>query len=181
MQCPVCKRELTKKQLTHIGQKTCSVFCGARQKIGNHGFAKSRFYAIWNRIKRVCTDKDEPRYKYYGGKGVKVIWNSFEEFRNDMHQSYVDHVDAFGEQDTTIERIDNNGNYCKENCKWATRKEQAQNRSTSRMITYNGQTRCLKEWADIVHIPRTALWLRICRRKWSVDKALTTPLIVQKK
>ena len=141
-----------------------------------HGFAGTTFYATWMRIYRVCNKRSSEKYRYYGGRGIKCLWESFEEFKNDMHESYLKHLKIYGRLNTTIERTDNNGSYCKENCKWATRKEQSSNRRTRVEITFNGQTHSVTEWSEIIRIPKTALWFRLFRRRWSIQKALITPL-----
>ena len=76
-----------------------------------------------------CTRPNHRSYKYYGWKWIKFERNSFEEFISDMYESYLDHVSKYWEKETTLDRIDTSKNYCKENCRRATWKEQRLNRS----------------------------------------------------
>lgn len=87
-----------------------------------------RFNYIFLGMKRRCTDIKSSNYKYYGERGIKVEWKSYQEFKDDMYKSYKEHAKLFGEKQTTIDRIDVNGNYCKKNCRWATWKEQSGNK-----------------------------------------------------
>jgi hypothetical protein len=100
-----------------------------------HGFAGTRFYKIWKGIKNRCLNKNEPAYQHYGGRGINVSadWHLFENFKRDMYSSYILHVRRFGENDTSIDRIDNNLGYCKENCRWETILGQARNRRPKKL------------------------------------------------
>ncbi len=129
----------------------------------------SRLYYIFHGIKHRCSNPEFNGFKHYGGKGIQYSWSTFKEFENDMQKSYQEHVNIYGERDTTIDRIDNNKNYCKENCRWATRKEQGRNRSCGRYITYQGETKNVSEWSEMTGINYQTFISRI-NKKWSVDR-----------
>ncbi len=112
--CGCLQKEITIKRSLKHGFKT--------RKNGH------RFYNIWSNLKSRCKYQSVKCYKNYGGRGIKNLWESFEEFKKDMYRSYKKHVKEFGEKDTQIERINVNGHYCKENCKWVTILEQARNK-----------------------------------------------------
>jgi len=75
-----------------------------------------------------CNSKSDGGYKYYGGKGIKCEWKTYQEFKNDMYDSFIKHLNKYGRKQTSIDRIDSDKNYCKENCRWATWKEQTKNK-----------------------------------------------------
>ena len=130
---------------------------------------KGKNYKRWESIIRRCYNQNCKGYKFYGERGIKVCdrWlNNFENFHEDMGDCPIG---------MSLDRIDNNGNYCKENCRWATKKQQAQNRRSSRMITYKNETKCLKEWAEKFNIIRSTLDVRL-NHGWDIEKALLTPI-----
>ena len=98
------------------------------QRNTKHNKRFTREWAIWQAMKTRCSNKNIIQYKNYGGRGIKVCdeWkNSFISFYNDMGKSPIG---------SSIDRIDNNGNYCKENCRWATSREQTRNKANNRKI-----------------------------------------------
>lgn len=143
-----------------------------------HGFARTgkigHFYHVWEAMNKRCNNPNHQSYKYYGGRGIGIVWKSFVDFKDDMYKSYLQHKKAYGQKNTLIERIDNNGNYCKENCSWKTIKEQRRNTSKNRLLTFGGKTFCMSQWGDIMKISGDTLWKRL-DMGWSVKKTLMTP------
>lgn len=108
-----------------------------------HGKRHTRLYRIWSSMKDRCSNPNSRAYKWYGAKGVSVCreWIDFETFRAWAEANgYADNL--------TIDRIDSNGNYCPDNCRWITNTDQQSNRSNNRHLTYGGETRTIKGWAE---------------------------------
>lgn len=130
-----CGEERVVKRDYLIGKNNnpkCS--CNRKKKHDQHG---SRFYKIWQNMKTRCNNKNVWAYQYYGEKGIQICdaWNDdFRNFYSDMFESYVKNCEEFGVDNTTLDRINNLGDYNKENCKWATRLEQTRNSSMIRNI-----------------------------------------------
>jgi hypothetical protein len=164
--------------LIRLHTKSCGCFKKEVLKIKatTHGFGKQKIYSIFHGIIKRCNNSNTKCFYRYGGRGIKCEWVSFEEFRDDMLESYNLHVQEFGEKDTTIDRIDSNGNYSKENCRWATLIQQARNKRNTHFLKYKGNTKTLIEFSNEFDIPYEALRRRIVNKKWSTEKALTTPV-----
>ena len=107
----------------------CCPNCGHSVDL-RHGMYKTKFYTAWANAKARCNNKNSKGYKDWGGRGIKVCdrWKYFLFFKEDMYESYLKHVEKYGERNTTLDRTDNNGNYEPSNCRWITNKEQAHNK-----------------------------------------------------
>lgn len=150
-----------------------------------HGMIGTKLYSTWQSMLARCYNKNNCQYKNYGNRGISVCaeWkNSFKNFKEDMYESYLDHVEKYGEKDTTLDRIDVNRNYCKENCRWATLKEQANNKRTNILLTdSNGETKTLKQWSEYTGINENTIRKRILILNWEVDEAIYTPVYGKKR
>jgi hypothetical protein len=133
-----------------------------------HGMAASREYKAWSKMKCRCHNPRDTRYNYYGARGIRVCdrWRaSFSEFFGDMGPCPVAH---------SIDRIDNDGNYEPGNCRWADKPTQMKNRSNAVMLTFEGRTMNLCDWAKELGVNWKMLQHRL-DRGWTVDKTLGTP------
>ena len=130
-----------------------------------HGHKGTRLYNIWKGMNDRTNRKSSRNYINYGGRGISVCkeWQSFEVFYKwAMEHGYQD--------DLSIDRIDVNGNYCPENCRWANAKIQANNSRRNAKIEYKGQTLTLQQWAEKLRINKTTLWNRLNALGWSVEE-----------
>lgn len=127
-------------------------------------------FRSWASMNRRCNNSNSKDYKNYGGRGISIDpkWNNFENFVIDMEPLY--------KKGLWIERIDVNGNYCKENCKWATPKEQQNNRRDNHLFEYKGISDTVVNWATYFKIKRSTLEARLRVSGWSIEKALFTPM-----
>jgi hypothetical protein len=128
-----------------------------------HGMMKHPLYSQWRGMMQRCQDPNQKQYKYYGGKGIKVCdrWHDFPSYLADMGMPL---------EGQTIDRIDSNKDYCPENCRWVSRSEQMKNRSNAVLITFNGTTKNLIDWARSIGINKSTLKYRL--RNWPMEKAL---------
>jgi hypothetical protein len=128
---------------------------------------RTRAYSSWSAMMTRCYNKNNEKYPRWGGRGITVCekWHKFEGFYEDMG----DPPEGF-----SLERVDNNGNYCKENCVWASPMRQAQNTRTTKTITYQGKTLSLGGWDRELGFGKDTVASRI-RQGWAEVDALTTP------
>lgn len=153
-----------------------SLLCGAIKSCGcikrkqdevnltknhRHKMSGTRIYSEWQGMKGRCYNKGSARYADWGGRGIKVC----EQWRNSF-ESFYTWAMANGYQDNlTIDRIDNNGNYCPENCRWVGQQEQCRNRRSNINITIGNSTRTLMEWCEIFQVDYTNVNARYHRNK----------------
>lgn len=119
-------------------------------------------------MRQRCLNPKCKLYAGYGGRGITICarWDDFASFRDDM-----------GERPSaghSIDRIDNDGHYCPENCRWAIRKEQVRNTRTNRLLTVDGVTRTMAEWTEISGFERGVIASRL-RRGWDAARAVSVP------
>lgn len=138
----------------------------------NHGDARhgkrTRLYTIFRGMVQRCNDSNAPIYKYYGARGIRCLWTCYEDFKRDMEPTYSDNL--------SIGRIDNNGHYCKENCQWETRAQQARNYSRNVFLEWNGKRQVAEDWGKEVGIDPKTIRRRISLG-WSAQEALATPVL----
>lgn len=158
--------------------KSCGCMSNEYQRISHtkHGEKYTRLYHIWNSMKKRCLCSTSDNYEYYGGRGISLCdeWLDYIEFSKwAKSNGYKDNL--------TIDRINVDGNYCPENCRWVTMAEQNDNKTTTIYLTSNNETYTLSQWSKILNIPYSTLRRRYCFLGWSAEKTLTTPIDVSKR
>lgn len=143
------------------------------RKYSNHGMRQTRTYTIWAGILARCLNPNQAAYANYGGRGITVCdrWLEFINFHADMGDAPAGH---------SIDRIDNDGGYSPDNCRWANRSEQNRNRRNVRLLTIDGETAPMAEWSERYGIALSTVWLRI-KKGWSEEQAVKTPVVRDRK
>lgn len=143
------KSSLTSGATTSCGCERKRIVSEIGKKAVTHGLSKTRFFRIWTHMKTRCEKPTHNQYHNYGAKGIIVCdrWQTFENFRDDMYESYQAFEAEHGKDTASIDRIDSNGNYEPNNCKWATQLEQARNRGDNISIVVNG-----REYATLTEV-----------------------------
>ncbi len=162
--------------LTTNLRRGCTQSCGCyrmecqSKRKKTHGMSKRKdsIYATWAAMKQRCNNSNAKAFPLYGGRGIKVCdrWNSFENFLADMGER---------PRGMSIHRKNNDGNYEKDNCIWATRKQQTNTRSSNRIIAFSEKTQTLKQWSDELNIKYSVLLTRLDKLGWTVERAFVTP------
>ena len=130
-------------------------------------------------MKQRCYNENHQQYKNYGGRGITICENwlgNYKGFKNDMFESFLAHVDQFGLENTQIEREDNNKGYSLDNCKWATRIEQSNNRSSNTICEYKGEKYTIAELSRLSGKSQGVIRTRIKKFGYSVEDAVEQPL-----
>ncbi len=142
-----------------------------REANTTHGCRNTKVYRVWSGMLDRCRNPNGKDYQRYGARGIRVCesWYRFENFLRDM---------GAPPSGLMLERKDNGGNYCKENCVWATAKTQARNRRNNTLVAHQGKLLTIVEWAEELGFPRYTISKRL-RRGWSVERTLGTPPMQQ--
>ena len=131
--------------------------------------ADTQLFRVWCAMRNRCNNPKVKCYPRYGGRGITVFdkWNeSFESFYSDMGPR---------PHGASLDRINNDGPYSLDNCRWATPSEQASNKRSSRIITFRGESRTQAQWAIVTGIDVRKIHKRLNKLGWDIDRALTTP------
>lgn len=170
-----CGKELNVRH-SHLtgGQKSCG--CHSTKLLVDrnrrHGKRSSRLYHIWDNMKMRCSNPNHKAYKDYGGRGIKVCEEWYEDFETfykwSISTGYDENADFMK---CTLDRIDTNGNYEPNNCRWVTMKEQCNNRRNNVFLEYKDKKHTVSEWAEIIGVNSTTLYHRI-KKGWSAGEVL---------
>lgn len=134
------------------------------QRNTTHGKAGTATYAIWKTMRQRCNDPNTVGYEFYKNIDIDPRWDDYQKFLEDMGER---------PKGLSLDRRDNTKGYSKENCRWATNKEQALNRRTTIVVEYGGKVKPLQTWCEELNLPVDKVRQRL-HRGWSVEKAFTT-------
>lgn len=163
---PLIEREVLGASIVHGRSKSCG--CLPSAVVRTHGRSKTKEYKAWKNLIKRCNQTEGYHHERYRLRGIDVCaeWRtSFEAFFTAMG--------PMPSPKHTVERIDNDAAYGPENCRWATVREQARNRTSNRLLTFRGETLCVAEWSDRTGIRPGVICQRMDRDGWSVERALT--------
>jgi hypothetical protein len=132
----------------------------------------TRIYRIWKGMRNRCENQNIPQYRDWGGRGITVC----EEWKTDFNKFYEWSMTHGYTNELSIDRIDNDGNYCPENCRWTTAQTQALNRKSNSFITYNGITKHISEWDKDIGSAKSGRVRARLNAGWSIEDAVTTPV-----
>lgn len=173
--CDCGNTHIVQSKYLHAGKvNSCGCIRRERSRSGvaafKHGHCSHPLYNVWRGLHERCYNEKTESYRHYGGRGIKVCerWSDFKNFLKDMGERPL--------PTDTIDRIDNNGDYEPDNCRWADHKTQCRNRRTNHLLTCDGQTKTLAEWAEITGIGYATIKTRVDNLGWSDSAAIKTPI-----
>jgi hypothetical protein len=152
--------------------KSCG--CLNAERIRKHGMARTKVYQVWKSMKSRCDNPNEESYHNYGGRGITYdpTWSDFENFYRDMDDPPKRKKNG---SKITIERLDNEGPYCKTNCEWKSLKENLNNKRNNVTITALGETLTYAQWAERLGVSWYCIRDRYERHGWSAEDTVTQP------
>lgn len=132
----------------------------ASERMIKHSGYGTRLYAVWDSVRQRCNNPNNKAYHNYGGRGIKMCekWNDFNKFREWAFNNGYDENAKHGE--CTLDRIDTNGMYAPDNCRWCTIKQQSNNKRDTIYLEWNGEIKTLSEWSEKTGIKYCTLWKR---------------------
>ena len=136
-----------------------------------HGLCHSRLYRIWKSMKVRCLNKNNKSYRDYGGRGISVC----SEWQESFSSFYEWSINNGYKENLTLDRINFNGNYAPDNCKWSTLKEQMNNTRKNIFLEYDGDTKTVKEWAETLGVSQYTLYSRV-KKGWSIADIIEKPI-----
>lgn len=151
--------------------------CGCLRKDSNiknkttHGKTNTRIYNAWHSMKARCYNPTNHNYSHYGDRGISVC----DEWKNSFEPFYEWAISNGYQDGLSLDRIDNDGNYCPNNCRWVTTKVQNNNRSVSINISYNGKTQNLSDWCKELNLPYSRIYQRLSKYEFTFEEAITEP------
>lgn len=125
--------------------------------------SKLKIYGVWEGMKARCYNINNKHYYNYGGRGITICKNWIENSKDFVKWAFSNGY----KEGLTLDRIDNNGAYCPENCRWVDRKMQQRNRRNNVVVNYNGENKCLKQWCEDLGISRKAV--DHCRKRYGLS------------
>lgn len=164
--------QLTSGKTSSCGCYKSELVSSRRFKHGDSGKGNSRIYQIWSAMRARCAAKSGLGFKNYKSRGITVCseWNDFINFKSwSISNGYNESLE--------IDRIDNDGNYSPDNCRWTTREINSSNKRSTLKISYLGETKSLADWCKLLGLKYREMQRRISHRGWTVEEAFLTPIV----
>ncbi len=165
-----CGKEFEFKWYQRDSRRSCGCLktCGNRRSHGHcrtGGKKEDKTYVSWRAMRERCNNPNNKMYSRYGGRGISVCerWEDYENFLADMPPK---------PDGATLERIDNDGDYHPDNCRWATRKEQNRNSTNNRVLEIYGQKKCVAEWCEISGVSQSLANARLNKLGWTEKESI---------